>query len=125
MRGKRRNKKEKGSRKIIAVERIRILFAQAARFGSKDLHHANRCIELARAIAMKERVRIPLPYRRFFCRNCYCYLIPTVTVQVRIHHGHIHYRCLTCGAIRRYPTARTIKHTLSVTEKEPTSRVFN
>lgn len=120
MRGKRRNKKEKGNRKVIAVERIEILFAQAAWFGSKDLYHANRCIELARAIAMKERVRIPLPYRRFFCRSCYCYFIPSVTVQVRIHHGHIHYRCLTCGAVRRYPIARTIK---SMTEKEPASRL--
>jgi len=119
MRGKRRNKKEKGNRKAIAVERITILFTQAACFGSKDLDHANRCVELARAIAMKERVRIPLPYRRFFCRTCYCYLIPTVTVQVRIHHGYVHYRCLSCGAIRRYPVARNDKKII-VTEKQAT-----
>ena len=125
MRRRGRNKKEKGSRKTIAVERIEILFAQAAWFGTqeeekpRDLHHANRCIQLARAIAMKERVRIPLPYRRFFCRKCYCYLIPSVTGQVRIHDGYVHYRCLACGAVRKYPVTRTIHRTTrNVTEKQ-------
>ena len=112
---KRRTRKEKENRKGIAMERIEILFAQAARFGSwkeersRDLYHANRCIELALAISMKERVRVPSPYSRFFCRSCHCYFIPSVTVQVRIHGGYVMYRCLECGAVRRYPVAHTKK----------------
>ena len=113
MAGKRKSRKEKENRKSIAVERIEILFTQAARFGagdvkgSQDLYHANRCVELAWAIAMKERVRIPSPFRRFFCRNCHCYFIPSVTMQVRIQGGFVMYHCLECGAERRYPVART------------------
>lgn len=115
MSAKRRTRKEKENRKGIAMERIEILFAQAARFGawnegsSRDLHHANRCIDLARSIAMKERVRIPSPYSRLFCRSCHCYFIPSVTMQVRVHGGYVLYRCLACGAVRRYPVAHTMQ----------------
>ena len=106
---KRRSKKDKGSKKTLAGERIEILFAQASFFRSdcqhkpRDLVHANRCVFLARAIAMKERVRIPVIYRRLFCRTCYCYFIPSVTQQVRIVDGCVVHRCLVCGAVRRYP----------------------
>jgi len=115
MSGKRKTRKEKENRKVIAMERIEILFAQAAQFGvwsennSRDLYHANRCVDLARAIAMKERVRVPSSYSRLFCRDCYCYFIPSVTVQVRISGGYVVYRCLECGAVRRYPVARMIQ----------------
>ncbi|MDR2855877.1 MAG: ribonuclease P [Methanomicrobiales archaeon] len=114
MSAKRRTRKEKSNRRSIALERIEILFAQAARFGafdggSRDLSHANRCVDLARAIAMKERVRFPSSYRRLFCRNCHCYFIPSVTVQVRVYGGYVIYRCLACGAVRRYPVAHTMQ----------------
>ena len=115
MSGKRKTRKEKENRKAIAMERIEILFAQAAQFGawggknSRDLEHANRCVSLALAIAMKERVRVPSPYSRRFCRSCHCYFIPFVTVQVRIYGGYVMYRCLKCGVVRRYPVADTMQ----------------
>jgi ribonuclease P protein subunit RPR2 len=50
---------QRSDRRQIAGERIRILFAQAAIFFPENAAWSDRCITIARKIAMKERVRIP------------------------------------------------------------------
>jgi ribonuclease P protein subunit RPR2 len=96
----------KSDRKYIAGERITILFAQAARFFPENPEWSNRCVALARRISMKERVRIPRDLRRQFCRNCYHYFVPGVTMQTRIHRSRVLVTCRVCGFSRRYPLYR-------------------
>ena len=98
----------KSDRKPVARERISILFAQAARFFPENPDWSNRCIALARRIAMKERIRIPRELRRTFCRRCSRYLVPGVTMQTRIHRSRVVVTCTSCGYHRRYPLYRNV-----------------
>jgi len=95
-----------GNGKRIARERIDILFAQAAEWADGDTGRAERCIALARRIAMKQRLRMPKRYRRQFCRTCYGYLVPGRTARVRIQHGKVIVTCLLCRDQRRYPVVK-------------------
>ncbi len=94
-------------RKKIALERIELLFGQAERFFADHPEWSDRCVEHARSIAMRHRIRIPRAYRRKFCRRCHAYLVPGATARVRIHHGRVVVTCLRCGFQRRYPLGRT------------------
>ena len=64
-----------GSRRL-ARERIEILFARAAEFYPENPVWSNRCVELARKIGMRHRIRIDRHLRRQFCRRCNAYLVP-------------------------------------------------
>ncbi|NTU99847.1 MAG: ribonuclease P [Methanoregulaceae archaeon] len=87
-----------GAARKLARERIAILFARAAEFFPSDPLASDRCIELARRIAMRQRVRIDRHLRRMFCRHCHCFLVPGRNVRVRIHHRRV---VITCSACRR------------------------
>ena len=99
---------QKSDRKHIAKERIGILFIQAARFFPENPEWSNRCIALARRIAMKERVRLPRDLRRQFCHGCYCFFVPGITMRTRIHRSRVVITCALCGYHRRYPLYRNI-----------------
>lgn len=86
----------------LARERIGILFRQAEELFRRERSLANRCVELARKIAMKHRVRIPRELRRRFCRRCGAYLVPGVNARIRIHDGRVVVTCLACGSMRRF-----------------------
>ncbi|MDD1729938.1 MAG: ribonuclease P [Methanospirillum sp.] len=99
-------KHQRSDRRHIASERISILFDQASRFFPEDPSWSDRCVILARRIAMKERIRIPCELRRKFCRNCYRFFVPGVTMQTRIHRSRVVVTCVACGYHRRYPLYR-------------------
>lgn len=84
----------------IAKERISVLFEQAANAEKKEL--ANRYVEMARKIAMKYKVRIPLQFRRRFCKHCKAYLVPGENLKVRTHNGKVVYTCIDCGKHMRF-----------------------
>ena len=88
--------------KRIARERIGILFDRAREFFPENPAASDRCVALARRIAMRQRVRIPRELRRRFCRRCSAYLVPGVTLRVRVRHGTVVTTCLRCDARRRY-----------------------
>jgi ribonuclease P protein subunit RPR2 len=102
--------KERRSRtpqtKKIARERIAVLFMQAGSAFSTHPELSNRYIELARRIAMRQRVRIDRRYSRQFCRHCSSFLVPGVTSRVRVHGGNVVVTCLCCKKRRRYPVGR-------------------
>jgi len=98
-----------GNGKRIARERIDILFQKASEWAHEDIGRAERCIVLARRIAMKQRFRMPKQYRRQFCRTCYGYLVPGRTSRVRIQHGKVVVTCLLCRDQRRYPVVKEYK----------------
>ncbi|MDD1720171.1 MAG: ribonuclease P [Methanoregulaceae archaeon] len=92
--------------KRIARERIAVLFSQAARFFPECPEWSNRCVDLARKIAMRQRIRIEKEYRRRFCRHCSTYLVPGVTMRVRVQRGRVIVTCLACRRQMRYVIGR-------------------
>jgi ribonuclease P protein subunit RPR2 len=92
--------------KRLARERIEILFDRAREFFPANPAVSDRCVDLARRIAMRQRVRIPRELRRRFCRRCSAYLVPGSTVRVRVRRGRVVTTCLRCSARRRYRVKR-------------------
>jgi len=88
--------------KRLARERIEVLFDRAREFFPDNPAASDRCVDLARRIAMRQRVRIPREIRRRFCRRCSAYLVPGVTLRVRVRHGTVVTTCLRCSSRRRY-----------------------
>ena len=100
----RRRKEEKKIKKQIAERRINHLFQLAekeALNGSFDL--SDRYVDIARKISMRNLVRIPRTHKRKFCKNCYKYLMPSITSRVRIKRGHVIIFCNNCKKITRIP----------------------
>ena len=96
--------------KRIARERIGVLFSQAQEQFSSDPKLSNRYVEIARRIAMRQRIRIERNLRRQFCRNCSSFLVPGTTSRVRISGGNVVVTCLACKKKRRYPVGRDNDH---------------
>ncbi|ACL15906.1 ribonuclease P protein component 4 [Methanosphaerula palustris] len=93
--------------KKLAGERIAILFTQAKVFAGINPAWSDRCVERARAIAMRQRMRMEREQRRQYCHHCYAYFLHGVNVRVRVHRGHVIVTCLNCGRQTRYQVVRT------------------
>jgi ribonuclease P protein subunit RPR2 len=93
--------------KKIARERIRILFEQADLASPAHPERSNRYVELARKIAMRQRVRIDRDLRRRFCHHCSAFLVPGRNMRVRIHRGNVVVTCRDCNRKMRYRVVRT------------------
>jgi ribonuclease P protein subunit RPR2 len=98
-----RHPSSQGAARKLARERIAILFTRAAEFFPSDPLASDRCVELARRIAMRQRVRIDRTLRRQFCRHCHRFLVPGRNVRVRIHHRRVVITCSGCGRQMRIP----------------------
>ena len=88
--------------KPLAHERIAVLFSEAERIFSEQPEYSDRYVELARKIAMRERVRIAPEFRRRYCHHCYRYLVPGANMRVRVRPGHVAVTCLSCKKTTRY-----------------------
>ena len=88
--------------KKIAKERISELFAQAKQAFSEHPERSNRYVELARRIAMRQRVRIDREFRRQYCHHCYAFLLPGSNMRVRVHDGFVVVTCGSCNKKMRY-----------------------
>jgi ribonuclease P protein subunit RPR2 len=96
----------KAKQKEIAKERVQILFKQAEDNFSKNKSLANRYITLARKVAMKVKIRIPLELKRKFCKHCYKFLMPGVNSRVRTRDGKVIISCFECKKFTRIPVKR-------------------
>ncbi|WP_165075099.1 ribonuclease P protein component 4 [Methanogenium sp. MK-MG] len=103
MGGKKRQQK---SRRPIAKERIEILFSEAENAARDNQDRAREYIMRARRIAMRERIAVPLVWKRKFCRKCSSFLIPGINVRIRIHQSRIIITCRVCGHQWRCPVGR-------------------
>ncbi|MFH1133945.1 MAG: ribonuclease P [Nanoarchaeota archaeon] len=92
------------SNEEMAMTRIKELFALAQQ--AKDQALADRSVLLAKKIAMKCKVRIPLPLRRQLCKGCYGFLMPGKTSRTRLRQGIVTTTCLRCGRVHRIPTQK-------------------
>jgi ribonuclease P protein subunit RPR2 len=84
-----------------ARERINELFKQAELSGSKK--YANRYVEIARKISMKNKVKMPSELKKRFCKHCKSYLRHGRNVRVRINEKGTIYTCLECKKQMRFP----------------------
>ena len=96
--------------KDIAKERILILFNQAEEVFSKNKSLANRYVTLARKIAMKVRIRIPLELKRKFCKHCYKFLKPGINSRIRTRDGKVIISCFECKNFTRIPIKKKLKN---------------
>ncbi len=100
----RRNARDKKIQKIIAQRRIIKLFSLAEQYALAGRYNlSNRYVNIARKISMRYLVSIPKEYKRKFCKNCYCYLLPSVNCRVRIHQGKLVIYCFNCKKYMRIP----------------------
>jgi ribonuclease P protein subunit RPR2 len=88
--------------KKIAQERIGILFGQARMAFSKHPERSNRYVDIARRIAMRQRIRIDREFRRQYCHHCYSFLVPGKNMRVRVHRGNVVVTCSSCNKKTRY-----------------------
>lgn len=103
-RGKSRGRRGRRTKNmiIIANERIELLFqfAETQRAAGK-YQRLDRYVELARKIGMRYNVRIPLKYKRRYCKHCYAYLHPGRTADIRVRNKIIIVHCRNCGKLMR------------------------
>jgi len=93
--------------KEIARERIEILFEQAQLAFGEFPDLSNRYVELARKIAMRQRIRIPRELRRRYCHHCSIYLVPGSNMRVRVHRGNVVVTCRSCNKHTRYRVVKS------------------
>jgi len=102
--------KRRGELKDLALQRISRLLEFAGKVYVVEPELADRYGELALAIARKARLRYPDFLKARVCRKCGAFLVPGITMRVRVKHkGKMKYiavTCLKCGYTRRYPLGR-------------------
>ena len=74
---KKKYKAKSDNKREIARQRIEILFQQAKEKFPKSPSLSNRYVKLARELAMKVKIRMPVELKRRFCKHCYSYLVPS------------------------------------------------
>jgi ribonuclease P protein subunit RPR2 len=88
----------------LAVQRIERLFELAeAEARDEREQRSKRYIQLARAIGMRYRVRIPGHLKMRLCKRCYSLLIPGRNARVRLRGEYMTTTCLRCGQHIRRP----------------------
>ena len=86
----------------IARERIARLFEAARQAFADHPERSRRYVEIARRIAMRQRIRIDRVLRRQFCHHCHAYLVPGRNLRIRVHDGYVVATCLCCNKKARY-----------------------
>ncbi|NMB77541.1 MAG: ribonuclease P [Methanomicrobiales archaeon] len=97
-----REKSKTSATKQIARERVAVLFSRAEAAFSLHPERSNRYVEIARKIAMRQRIRIDREFRRRFCHHCSAYLMPGQNMRVRVHRGNVVVTCHVCNKKTRY-----------------------
>ncbi|MFC7177303.1 ribonuclease P protein component 4 [Halosegnis marinus] len=82
------------------IDRLDELAREAARDG--DAERARSYVRRARRVAERNRLTLPVRFRRFTCDDCDGYLVPGRNARVRTRDGHVVVAC-DCGAHARYP----------------------
>ncbi|MBW3016084.1 ribonuclease P [Candidatus Woesearchaeota archaeon] len=88
--------------KASARAKIVALFEQAA----SSPRTAKKNVALARKLSSKFKVRIPLPWKRRYCRGCNAFFVPGKNCRIRTRDKRLVMSCLECGYVRRLPVKR-------------------
>ena len=95
-------KERKAARKKVASERIKELLKFSELYKDDEILSKNS-IKTAVAISRRHKIRIPLKFKRKFCKKCLTVFIPNKTVRIRTGKGKVTLTCLNCGHIKRIP----------------------
>ena len=90
----------------IAMQRIHRLFSLAKEKIREEPELAQRYVTIARKIAMRAKLRLPVEYRRMVCRHCKSFIYPGVNCRVRVQQKrepHMAITCQICGETTRIP----------------------
>lgn len=82
------------------IDRLDDLASDAIADGEPEL--AKTYVRLARRIAERNRVDLPVQFKRFTCKRCDAYLRPGINARVRLQDGHVVITC-DCGEQTRHP----------------------
>ncbi len=82
------------------IERLQALAKAATSAGKTD--RARAYVRRARRVAERNRLSLPLEFKRFTCDRCDAYLRPGLNARVRTRNGHVVVTC-ACGGHARYP----------------------
>jgi len=91
------------------MERVHVLFRLAKEVIHEEPRLAQRYVEIARRIAMRTRLRLPVEYHRLVCRHCKSFIYPGTNCRVRIkqrREPHVVITCLNCGQHMRIPLGK-------------------
>lgn len=69
---------------------------------NNDVELARRYVKLALLYSHKLGFKLPLEYRRAYCRKCYTPLVIGISERRRIKNKVLVRTCLYCGWTRRY-----------------------
>ena len=90
----------------IAMQRIHTLFRLAKEKIREEPELAQRYATIARKIAMRAKLRLPMEYRRMVCKHCKSFIYPCVNCRVRVQQRrepHMAITCQVCGETTRIP----------------------
>lgn len=101
---KRKYRQKKGLIKNIAEKRIENLYKRADETMSTNYPLAQMYAKLARNIALRLRINIPLTYKKRICSHCKQFLKPSINCRVRIRSRpspHVSVFCQNCRKFMR------------------------
>ena len=79
-----RSRRKPSEQVQIAKERVEILFGLAEKEFAQHPELSARYVEIARNIAKRFNIHIPVNLRRKFCKRCGSYLVPGKNLTVRL-----------------------------------------
>jgi len=97
-------KKVKRLQRTIALERIRILYSNAIHYSTINKEIGQKQLELIKRLSLKFNLRLPYPYKLFFCKKCKMPIFPGIDSKIRIVNNpqlHVKVICLKCNRIYR------------------------
>ena len=103
-----RVKQARTLKKEIAKERVIRLLASAKHFSSLNTPlysklSRRQCL-LAEKVRKAVNLRLPKSQKMQYCKKCFSYWVPGRSVKVVVNHSNklIIYRCMSCGAERKF-----------------------
>ena len=87
--------------KVIAEERMQILFESALSDAKNNPRMAQHNAMILRRISSKYRLPLPHHIRRSFCKKCKMFIVPGIGSKVRINRSNVCTTCTYCGHVYR------------------------
>lgn len=94
--------------KAVAAGRVEKLLVLAEKNAKTKPLRARRYVQLACRIASRCKVRVPVEWKRRFCKKCFAFWVPGKNVKVRANSRTkcVERTCTECGFKKRYGYAK-------------------
>lgn len=90
----------------LALKRMYILYDRAKSEFFEHRERSHRYAYLARKLAMRARVKLPINFKRQICKHCHKFIVIGFNARMRLRPKrvpHIAVTCLECNHVMRYP----------------------